>query len=394
VKTPGLRLLLVCNFMLGMAVSFVLPFMSMFGTLEVKMSLGLFGIFMTTNAIASIAISTWLSHRSDALASRRSVLLWGSFAGALGYACYAFVRAPWLLFLIGGLVLGMASLVFPLLFAHARELVERSDVPKADVPLHMNAFRMVFALSWTVGPAVAALTLHHFSFVGLFCGASLLYLVLFLIVFCSFERISPAVGPRTATRNAILQNVLHRRDVLLWFVALTLMLAAHTMSISNMSLLVLNELGGNESHVGVIFSLAPIFEIPLMLYAGVLATRVRSRNLIRGAMLLAVVYYAGLACVQAPSHIYPLQVISAAIVSVTSGIAITFFQDLLPHQLGAATNLYANAARIGSTSSYLTFGLVASRFGHRGTALACAVLASTALVLTAFAGARENAPPR
>jgi SET family sugar efflux transporter-like MFS transporter len=111
-------------------------------------------------------------------------------------------------------------------------------------------------------------------------------------------------------------------------------------------------------------------------------------------MVLAVVYYAALACVQAPSHIYPLQVVSAAIVSVTSGIAITFFQDLLPRQLSSATNLYANAARIGSTSSYLTFGLVASRFGHRGTALACAVLASTALVLTVFAGARENALSR
>jgi MFS transporter, SET family, sugar efflux transporter len=390
VKTPGLRLLLVCNLLLGMGVSFVLPFMSMFGTLEAKMSLREFGVFMTTNAIASIAISTWLSHRADAPNSRRSALLWGSLAGALGYAGYAFVRDTWLLFAIGGLVLGVASLVFPQLFAHARELVERSDVRRADVPLMMNAFRMVFALSWTVGPAIAALTLRHLSFVGLFCGASLLYLVLFLLVLRFFERAPPAMSAQPATQPIPLTDALGRRDVLLWFAALTLMLAAHTMSINNMSLLVLNELGGNEAHVGIIFSLAPIFELPLMLWAGVLATRVRSRHLIRGAMVLAIFYYVGLACVHSPHHVYPLQVISAAIVSVTSGVAITFFQNLLPRQLGAATNLYANAARIGSTSSYLTFGLVASRFGHRGTALACAVMASSALVLTAFAGTRDN----
>ena len=389
VKTPGLRLLVVCNLLLGMGVSFVLPFMSMFGTLEAKMSLREFGVFMTTNAIASIAISTWLSHRTDAPTSRRSALLWGSLAGALGYAGYAFVRDTWLLFALGGAVLGVASLVFPQLFAHARELVERSNVRKADVPLTMNAFRMVFALSWTVGPAVAALVLRHFSFAGLFCGASLLYFVLFLLVLRYFERAPPALSTQPATQTS-LTDVLGRRDVLLWFAALTLMLAAHTMSINNMSLLVLNELGGNEAHVGIIFSLAPIFELPLMLWAGVLATRVGSRYLIRSAMVLAILYYVGLAYVQAPHHVYPLQVISAAVVSVTSGVAITFFQDLLPRQLGAATNLYANAARIGSTSSFLTFGLVASRFGHRGTALACAVMASGALALTALAGARDN----
>jgi SET family sugar efflux transporter-like MFS transporter len=163
------------------------------------------------------------------------------------------------------------------------------------------------------------------------------------------------------------------------------------MSINNMSLLVLNVLGGSESDVGVIFSLAPLFELPFMLYVGFLATRVRSARLIRGAMLLAIAYYLGLALVRTPEQIYPLQAVSAAIVSVTSGVAITFFQDLLPHRLGGATNLYANAARVGQTSGYLTFGVVASRFGHRGTALGCALFAATALALTAFAGRRNVA---
>jgi SET family sugar efflux transporter-like MFS transporter len=162
------------------------------------------------------------------------------------------------------------------------------------------------------------------------------------------------------------------------------------MSINNMSLLVLNVLGGGESQVGVIFSLAPLFELPFMLYVGFLATRVRSAWLIRGAMLLAAAYYLGLSLVRTSEQIYPLQAISAAVVSVTSGVAITFFQDLLPHRLGAATNLYSSAARVGQTSSYLSFGLIASRFGHRGTALACALLACVALGLSAFASSRRG----
>jgi SET family sugar efflux transporter-like MFS transporter len=140
----------------------------------------------------------------------------------------------------------------------------------------------------------------------------------------------------------------------------------------------------------MIFSLAPVFELPLMLYVGLLATRVSAERLIRGAMLVAFTYYLCLACVRAPYQIYPLQALSAAVVSVTSGIAITFFQNRLPNQLGAATNLYSNASRIGSTSSYLTFGLVATRFGHRGTVVACGLMVLIALLLTGLAGRSDS----
>jgi MFS transporter, SET family, sugar efflux transporter len=78
---------------------------------------------------------------------------------------------------------------------------------------------------------------------------------------------------------------------------------------------------------------------------GVLATRMPSERLIRISMLLVGLYYFGLSLVQAPYQIYPLQLLSAAIASVTSGIAITFFQSKLPEQLGAAMNLYSNAYR-------------------------------------------------
>jgi len=389
VRTRELRILLLCNCVLGMGQSFVTPFLSLFGTQAVKLSLGMFGVFMTLNAVLSITLSTFLSHRSDTTYSRRSLLLVSSFAGALGYVGYAFVRDPWLLFVLGGAILGVASLAFSQLFACARELVERSGLPKREVPLYMNVFRMAFALSWTVGPAIAAFTLKALSFVGLFLGAASLYLALFFLIFFFVHDHTPAAA-RSRVAAARLRDVLVRRDVLLWFLALTLMLAAHAMSVTNMSLLVLRALGGNESQVGVIFSLAPVFELPLMLYVGLLATRVRTENLIRASMLVAAVYFVGLSLVQTPAQIYPLQALSAAVVSVTSGVAITFFQNKLPHQLGAATNLYANASRIGSTSSYLTFGLVASHFGHRGTALACALLALAALTLTAFAAAYER----
>jgi hypothetical protein len=156
----------------------------MFGTIEVGMNPAVFGAFMTVTAVSSILIATWLSHRSDTQHSRRehAPARRGS-GGMLGYTglCLRARRGP--LVLIGSLALGVASITFAQLFAHARETLGRSGVPPAaEAPLYMNMFRMFFALAWTVGPAAAAWTLHLYSYRGLFLVAALLQLVFLLIV--------------------------------------------------------------------------------------------------------------------------------------------------------------------------------------------------------------------
>lgn len=387
------RVVLACCVVLGLMSSFVMPFMSLFCTQAVQLSLAQFGVFMTVSTGFSIGISTLLSQRSDTHYSRRALLLFGSACGSVGYLGYAFSRDVWFLLAVGSLLLGTASVTFSQLFAHARELVVRSELPALDAPLYMSTFRMSFALAWTVGPALAAATLHAYSFRGLFCGAALLYLVFFVLVL-SFVRTREPIVLTAKAPGLGLSATLSAPGVLGWFLAFALVFAAHVISFSNMSLFVLKVLGGTESNVGTIFSLAPLFELPLMLYLGLLATRVDPARLIRAAFALAIVYYATLSCVRSPWHIYPLQMLSAAIVAVTSGVAITFFQNKLPEKLGAATNLYANASRVGTTSGYLVFGAVASSFGHRGAYVACAGLVTVAFALSALVERRALLPGR
>jgi len=187
---------------LGLSASFVTPFLSMFGTIEVGMSPAVFGAFMTVTAVSSILIATWLAHRSDTQHSRRGMLLLGAAGGMLGYLGFAFVRDPAGLVVIGSLALGVASITFAQLFAHARETLGRSGVPPGEAPLYMNLFRMFFALAWTVGPAAAAATLHLYSFRGLFLVAALLQLV-FFVLWCGFffrRRARPPPPPRPGPR--------------------------------------------------------------------------------------------------------------------------------------------------------------------------------------------------
>jgi MFS transporter, SET family, sugar efflux transporter len=365
---------------LGLSGSFVAPFLSMFGTIEVGMNPAAFGAFMMVTAVSSILIATWLAHRSDTHHSRRHMLLLGATGGALGYLGYACVRDVTLLIFIGSIALGIASITFSQLFAHARESLGRSGVPPAEVPLYMNMFRMCFSLAWTVGPAVAAATLRLYSYRGLFLVAALLQLC-FLLVVAGFVPDTPRDVHAPASPPVALRDLLRLPGVFAWFAAFVLVFTASTMSMMNMSLLVLHVLGGTESQVGIIFSLAPFFELPFMFYFGLLATKTDQPRIIRAAVIISLVYYGALSLVRAPWHIYPLQILSAAFISVTTGVAITFFQDKLPRQPGAATNIYVNAMRIGATAGYLLFGTIAAGLGYRAVYVACALLSAVALGL-------------
>jgi MFS transporter, SET family, sugar efflux transporter len=370
--------LLGCNLLIGLAYSFVGPFVSMFGTLEVKMSPVVFSVFMTITSVSAIVLTTILARWSDTHLSRRTVLVLGGGCGALGYVGYAFVRDVVWLTVIGSTFLAVSAITFSQLFAQARDLLPRLNVDPRDTPLYMNVFRLFFALSWTVGPAIASWVMVLYSYRGMFLVAALLFLVFMLVVHrCVPELPPPAQG---AARTPLAQ-ALRRPDLLAYFAGFVLVFMSATMCMLNLPLLVLDTLGGNARHVGIIYSVAPVFELPFMVYFGLLASRGDQAGVIRTGVFIAVIYYLALSLVQAPWHVYPLQMLGAAATAVTSGVAITFFQNYLPGQAGTATNLYASAQRLGSTIGYLLFGVLLAAFGHRTLFVICGGLCAVTLLL-------------
>jgi SET family sugar efflux transporter-like MFS transporter len=118
-----------------------------------------------------------------------------------------------------------------------------------------------------------------------------------------------------------------------------------------------------------------------MFWFGLLASRGHPGRLIRVGVIIAVAYYLLLHWVQAAWQVYFAQILSAAMIAVVSGIAITFFQSYIPDQPGTATNLYTSANRSGSTVGYLLFGSLAGTIGHRAVFLVCAGLCGIAFLL-------------
>jgi len=374
-----LAVILVCGLLLGLALSFVVPFYSMFGTIEVGMSNWTFGVFMTITSVAGIFISTILAQWSDTRFSRRAILLLGCACGAAGYASYAHVRNVITLTVIGSVALGISSITFAQLFAYAREAIARHGVSDKEAPLYMNIYRLVFSLAWTVGPAIASWVMVWFSFKGTFLICGGIFFVLLVIVWGFVPALPPtaiAMGPPVS-----LMKLLVRPDLLCYFCAFVLVFVCMTMGLMDLPLMILKTLHGTEQQIGIAYSLQPVFELPLMALFGVLATKGESPPLIRLGMIIAIAYYALLFFVQAPWEIYPLQILSAAMVAIVSGIAITFFQDYIPNQPGTATNLYTNANRLGSSIGYLSFGTLTSVLGYRSVFLVCSAVCAGAFIL-------------
>lgn len=375
-----LFIVLVCNLLLGLAFSFVSPFYSMFGTIEVGMSNWTFGVFMTITSVAGIVMSTVLARLSDTRFTRRNILLIGCAAGAAGYVGYAFVRSVLWLTVIGSFGIGLSSIAFSQIFAYGREALDRHGVPEEDAPLYMNIYRLTLSLAWTVGPGAAAWVMVRYSYKGIFLVCAGLFFVLMVTVWL-YVPSRPAAAKAGALRVPLM-HLLRRSDLLCYFAAFVLVFICMTMGIMNLPLMILQSLGGTEKQVGIAYSVAPFFELPFLLLFGLAAAKGgRPGPMIRMGVIIGVAYYLLLSQVRAPWQIYLIQILSAAMIAVLSGIAITFFQNYIPNQPGTATNLYTNANRIGSTVGYLCYGFLASGYGHRTVFLVCAGVCAAAFVL-------------
>jgi SET family sugar efflux transporter-like MFS transporter len=387
--------LMAGGFLLGLASSLVVPFLSLWGTRAIGMTPFVFGMFMTSTALSAMVASTLLARWSDTRAPRRTVLLLSSAGGALGYLGYASVSDPLALALIGALLLGVASANFPQLFAHAREELARPEYSGFDTSFAMSLLRAAFALAWTVGPALGAMVVQRFGYRGSFLSASGIFCLYGAVVWGSVP--SRAIVTAGVRAKASLAKLLTRPVLLANFAAFALIFAGLSLNLMNLPLLLTNELGGDESHVGTAFAIGPIAEMPLMLWFGRLGARGHQAKVIRLGVLLGVAYFVGLMLVGAPSHVYPLQLLNAAAVAVTMSVAIPYFQDLLPGQTGVATSVYASTYSLGSLLGYFGFGVLVPSIGHRGIVLLCAALGGlslTVLMLEATIGRRRFAEPR
>ncbi|PPK65286.1 MFS transporter [Actinokineospora auranticolor] len=368
----------------GIATALATPFLSLFLTRELGADPVALGGFLLATPIAGVVVSTLIGRLSDRREIRRLVLLVGGVAGAAGWAAFVVVRDYWALLAVSVTVIAVSAALIPQVFAFARQVSERSGSSRA--PVVVSALRTVISVSWVAGPPLAALLLATTGFKGLFAAVAVCYAAVAALTVW-LPRASPETTAPPA--DAAGEGGASSR---LWLAvpALVLIQAAGGLGVTTMPLFVSETLHGTEAEAGLVLGLCAALEIPLMVWFGVLATRVSQYLLVLGGAALAIVYHAIMVATGQVWQVAAAQVVNAVVIAAVAGVGISYFQSLAPGRPGAATTMFSNTTVTGMMISGPLLG-VAAKVGYRYSYLMSAVMVALGVALLAAARPRPQA---
>lgn len=424
---PGFLPLAAATLMLGVAMSFTAPYLSLFGVERAGMTPLRLGIFMTTIAASGVVASTAAGRWGDATGKHRPLLLASLIAATLGYLCLCVVRDYRLLLAVGIAFIGAGGCALSLVFSFSRAALPARD--DAERTFASATLRTILSAAWVFGPAVGAVVLAATGFYGLFLFAAASFAACGTIVWRMREpradehatqhmmarptvsevvnemveegvarydgqpltqaevlpgTPAPATSPTKPLSAPVLES--SSKDIMRAIVALTLIGLAANATMIVLPLYIVHGLDGTRLDVSIMLGLGALMEIPMMLALGARASVLNKPRWLAACAVVHAIYFVSMAAAPGVHSLIPMQMLNAFVVAVTSCLGMTFVQDLMPSSPGRATALFFNASRLGSIMSGVLSGMLVQVFGYRGTFLFCGVLALCALVLFAVPG--------
>lgn len=387
---PNFFILMFIGLLVGICGSFFGPYLSLFIVEELQLTSMHLGIYMAVSTVFGVGVSMWLGRLSDFRLSRKHILMMTTMAGVIGFLCYVWLRNYFVLLFVQSFFIGIAQSDSPQVFSYAREMVKRSNVPDREIPFALNVLRTFFSFAWTFGPALAGFVLWLLHFEGLFLSLSVLYFINFLLVLVFLQTHYERSEPKQPVN---LFAFMRQPHIIANAAAFLLFQAGIAMALINLPLYIVEELGGAENQVGLVFGIPPLFEIPFMIWFGLLAARFKTLHLIRVGAFFSMVYYLLLFWAEAVWHLYPVQILHAVHISIFMGVGISYFQEFIPDEPGTATTFHANANRMGAMFGFLAFGFTADRWGYEAVFLLCAICMAVSFYLLLQFGENKRRSP-
>jgi len=405
--------------LVGLAGAFLMPFLPVFLSQQVKASPLQASVFLFLSPVAAIVVSNVVGRISDRPGARQRVIYVAATGGALGFGLYAVVRHYWVLLAVSLTLVAVATAIVPQVYALGREVVLREDPSR--VTLGTNALRMAMSLAWAAGAPLGAFILSAIDFDGLFLATAVMYLVVLGIVVALRDTLfrsrqpdrsaPPADGLPTAAAEvapiavegptpeaapagaAPSRSMPSRWMIAAITVAFVLLQTVTVLTVTAMPLFISVDLKGTLANAGSVLGLCATIEIPLMLAFGVLATRWSLHRLLLLGGLCGAAYCLAVSLATSVWQVAAAQVLHACFVCCIGGLGITYFQELMPSALGRATTLFSNAGRLAGMLSGLAFGLVQVH-GYRLAYVGSLGLALTGTAVLAAVAYRRRAATR
>ncbi|PCE22389.1 MFS transporter [Paraburkholderia acidicola] len=401
-RIPSFVPLAGATLMLGVAMSFTAPYLSLFSVEHAGMTPLRLGLFMTLIAASGVAASAWAGKWSDRHGHHRALLLGALIAAALGFVSLCFVRDYRALLVIGVAFLGAGGSAMSMVFSFGRAALQVRD--EAERTFATATLRTVLSVAWVFGPSVGALVLAAADFYGLFLFAAACFAGCAVIVWrmpeasggalhstpahvagdpATLLEVTTVTEPEPPVKPDFVHPVASSRVIWRTVIALTLIGLAANATMIVLPLYVVHGLGGARIDVSIMLGLGAFLEIPMMLALGARGATLNKLRWLAACAAVHVVYFIALASAGSIPILIPMQALNAFVVAVTSCLGMTYVQDLMPRSPGQATALFFNSARVGSILSGVLSGLLVAGLGYRGTFLVCGLLAVGAFILFA-----------
>jgi len=397
-RIPFFLPLSAATLMLGIAMSFTAPYLSLFSVEQADMSPLRLGVFMTLIAASGVVASAFAGKWSDRHGHHRGLLLAALVASSLGFLLLCLVRDYAALVAIGVVFLGAGGSAMSLVFSFARAALPVDD--EAERALALATLRTVLSMAWVFGPSVGALVLAAAGFYGLFLFAAACFVACGGIVWRMHE--SPRGDPHSApahyagdptsplevtapdTEELVPPHAgapHTRAEITRATIAMTLIGLAASATMIVLPLYVVHGMHGSRIDVSVMLGLGALLEIPMMLALGARGSRLNKQRWLAAGAVVHTIYFVAVAAASNVGFLIPMQAFNAFVVSVISCLGMTYMQDLMPRSPGSATALFFNASRVGSILSGVLSGALVAALGYRGTFLVCGFIALGAAVL-------------
>lgn len=393
-RDPLLRLVTFALFLLGVAVSSVMPYASLIAVEFLGFSDAAYSIVLIVMSAVMVVASVIVGIVSDQRANRRQLLTLSFSLAVVGYLLVWFVRTPLAFVLTHALLFPLGASAFGQLFALARLLGKARGGKDADQVFAIT--RAAFSLGFVITPPLLSLALASgMAIIHVYVSA----FVSGLLCACLFGLAWPAgpaghlEDPKSGLRFTAAFGELARARILARMFAVGLITGSNQLYMVLFGLLIVKQIGGAAPDVGRFHGAIALLEIPFMLMCG-MALRHMSKS---GLIALGGVVYAGFlflfASMTSMAVTYLLVVPAAIGAAIILSVSISYLQDLLAARPGAGGSLMAVSNFVGQLVGAATFAAGTALTDYAGTAVMGGFVALAGVAgLLAMDGWRKEKP--
>jgi len=356
----GYGLFVICVLLVGTGISITLPYLALYCTQELGMSAGAFGAFTAVSSLTGVMANSFIGKYSDRKQDRKFMIILATVSSALGYTSYLVLDNFFILLVIVSFFSGLGAAAMPQIYAYAQESASESN--SDDKTFAMSTLRTLVSLGFLIGPLVGTIILGVVGYKGLFLSTSAIFLIIasLVLVFLPRKKAIQKKRPDLAGSPSVSRCQI-------WFpsIAFILLFAVNAINGIITPLLIVNELHGTHTEVGLVVSICAGLEIPIMFALGALGRKLSNHSLMISACFIAIIYNVVLSVSTDSWQIIVAQLLQAVFVAIVMGNGLSYFTELLPNSPGMSTTIYYNGSIIGRLVGNLGGGIIAQFAGLR-----------------------------